>query len=277
MFFLSFSLPKTGTTYLGNILEAIGPPLSVSKIKEPSFFIDRQIDNKSCLTKILSSGNYHKGFKWYESLYPPQSHSKFDLSTQYWIDPIKSLPNVLQHIDPSELITFSIKRNSVDQLVSYIGQLRRGYLKLDKLSSLLQQDSAFANYILQMYQWSCSDKVPLFASYNVKFKEIDFTDLISDPISSINKLFDLDIDFNKENLPVSSMNQRSKPRLSFINRLLFSSSLKGKLKSYTPNLLYPFLINLRKNIVKVNLQHDNSLNGYYSADKEDLKEFLHCR
>lgn len=274
MYFISLSLPKTGTSYLGNLVSSYGYPFSTSKIKEPSFFLSNKEEKSSLLSDALVSGNLNLGFKWYRSLFNADALFKFDLSTQYWIHPSATIDYVCSYLDPSETVFFSIKRDSLTQVKSYICQLRRGYTQLDNLRQVFERCPPFADYIRQMYNWNIHQYSDLFEQKNFNYVELDFSALTSNPSNAVNKLLSQPKTYSFADYVSSAhKNSRSTPRIESLNRLVFSKKIKSFAAPLKHTVFYPTLVNLRKSLVQFNLKK-GSTDSISAEDQQAILDLV---
>lgn len=276
MIVLSFSLPKTATTLLQDLakhLNAINSKISSSKLKEPSFFIDFPSPklNSYILDRILVRGNYFRGKNWYLRQFTARSFYKFDFSTQYWLHKDTALNLVAQCFDLNEVSIFWIKRQPTHQILSYIDHLRRGYVDMGSLKHAYHGDTEFANYLDRMNEWYYFDKQTYFANLGVKnIFEFEFDDLVADPFRHLQLICENFVDSAEFDYHPEKHNQSASPRIALLNRLLFSRRITDDLKNITPSNLYPYAINLRKNLVKLNLTSSKA-SKFHFEDKEFIE------
>lgn len=272
MLIVSFSLPKSATTLLRSCTASqslVDSTLSVSKIKEPSFFITNHTSrfNSDNLNQILASGNMFRGIDWYRQLFSHNATELFDFSTQYWINPQSVLSNIKLFFPDQKIVAFCIQRDPCSQLLSYVTHLRRGYLRFGPLSDLYNSDKQFALYLHSMHDWYFQDKYSIFNDYNVNYYEFEFDSAIKNPLSTLSRLVNRDLCSEENNSETIKMNPSSSPVIPFLNNILFAKSITNNLKSFLPSSTYPFFISVRKSFVKLNLSSTNSF-PYKEADKD---------
>ena len=257
MLLLSFSLPKTATTLLYDasiMASSENDSISVSSIKEPSFFIENSdfISSSRILKKIVVSGNHFRGKNWFLKLYNQNSTIYFDYSTQYWLNPEKVITRARSLFPNQKIVAFAIQREPQQQLNSYISHLRRGYVDLGSLAESYKRDPDFASYLRKMYNWHYYDKKTFFENLNTEYHEFSFERVIDNPFEVLSELTDLDLPcFDISDLPKA--NPKSVPMIPYLNNLLFSNRLASFFKRRLPSALYTFLVVFRKSIIKLNL------------------------
>jgi len=270
---VNFGLPKTGTTYLGNILKT-SHKISVSKVKEPRFFINKKPNANSINKKIILEGNYNRGHEWYLSLFDNSSSLFVDQSTLYWLNS-KSFEECIS--DRYELYPYIICRNPFEQIKSYIAHLRRGYLPNRPLNEICKSDPEFKKYIVSIYDFSKTTEKHRGVIDGVLY--LDFDLLITDTqqiIDLISNYTMVDIQVKPSvNLATKdkqiSENKRGHPKFYIVNSILTSVFAK-KIGALIPSFMYVPLITLRKRLIRFNLKSGDS--QWAVSDFDYLKELL---
>lgn len=256
---INIGLPKTGTTYLGSLFKKF-EFVSVSSVKEPSFFIKRGVAKSSIVKKIIVRGNRQRGNDWYRSLYDQSCPILVDQSTQYWIDSESVIDAASENYD---VYPFIICRSPMAQIKSYVAHLRRGYLPNKSLKDICRSDQEFKDYLVAMYDFSnaCDRKRGVIEGVLY----LDFDMLVSSP----SKIYELISSYTGADLRMvsfehldpptdsASKNERGHPRYFFLNAVLTSSFAK-RIGALTPSFLYGSLIRIRKQLIRTNLKPGDS-------------------
>jgi len=262
--YISLSLPKTGTTYLENLLSQFKGFLSPS-IKEPSFFFQGNPAVGSIIKKVLVKGNFNKGYEWYLSLFPQRKDATLlDMSTQYWLYPEEVISEASKNYSP---VFLYIKRDPLEQIISYVTHLRRGYIPDRSLEKLCAEDPIYFEYLQQMYLYQSKWESLANKYQEFSFIEVDFEILKTLPEKVLRSFIDDEAQLLSLNYDVEK-NPKSTPMWKMLNRILFSGVVR-KLGRALPNVLYDFLINLRKSVVKKNLRKGEG--SLYNEDVAFIK------
>ena len=266
---VNLGLPKTGTTYLGSILEKSNV-ISVSKIKEPTYFCKGDSFGYSLKDKVLVKGNLNRGINWYKSLFDESCLLFVDQSTQYWLH---SAAVEVSAAEKFEVYPYVICRNSFDQIQSYIAHLRRGYLPEVTLENICNEDIAFKEYLTTMFEFSKINELKRGLLDGILY--IDFKLLITRPdevLEGIENYIGERVSFAVDQKEVSK-NERGYPRFFWINAFITSKFVRA-IGALLPSVIYNFLIPFRKKIIRINLKAGNS--KWATTDCQYLKElFVH--
>ena len=183
------------------------------------------------------------------------------MSTQHWLYPEQVIENASRSYEPTFIV---IERPRHEQLVSYVSHLRRGHIENKPISSVYKNDAGFADYLDRMSRWNEDYKVIKKKYSDLKFIDVLFENLISDPVTTIKKIIpeatvrgNFDRSTNK--------NPQSYPRFESQNKLFFSNTMRNIGRSL-PQCTYSGLIRLRKSSVKMNLKEGKS--KFFDDDKD---------
>jgi hypothetical protein len=269
----NIGLPKTGTTYLGSVLKkSVG--VSVSRVKEPSFFIKREHYDYPIIKKVMVKGNLERGHKWYISLFDETRSLLVDQSTQYWLNQ----KNVIDAAsDKYEFYPYVICRNPIAQIKSYVAHLRRGYLPNRSLEEICQSDPEFKKYLISMYDFSKRSESKRGVIDGILYLDFDLL------VSEASEICALISSYTGTDIRVTSSgdlvaksdrtvkNERGYPKSFAINAFVTSSFVK-RVGALTPSFIYSTLIAFRKWLIRFNLRPGNS--QWAQADFEYLQVLL---
>ncbi len=265
--FIHVGLPKSGTSFMEGLLNQV-ENVSTGKLKEPTYvdLSNSDYDNSTYLNNVIASGNHSKGIDWYKDTFSNKSIT-FDLSTQYWINtPTINLENI-------NIIKFAIYRDPIDQIKSYIGHLRRGYLPDLPLDVLFENDSDFKRYIVDMYKYGKSLQ---YENNRNDILIINFEDLITNPQLVIDKLimsYEPEYKSKPLNLNVNK-NKKGTPKIKILNKFIMNRNYNNFIKRLIPNIFYSSLINLRKLIINSNLDTNHINDGKFNKRDDETLELL---
>jgi len=262
--FISLSLPKTGTTYLGALLSQMRS-CELPIIKEPNFFFTNEESNCSLMQSILSQGNYSRGRDWYDNLFPSnQNICGLDMSTQYWLH----VDEMFQRTSKRNVTFLTIKRDPLAQLVSYISHLRRGHIQDVSLRHLVESHAEFEDYLNEMKHWN--DKYDRIRAHHLdlEFIEVSFEELVTNPHSTIVSILGKDDKQGKINTKVEK-NKKSYPVFPALNKLLFSQFIR-KFGRMMPGKIYSSAVAFRKAVVKSNLKIGQG--RFHEEDSQFIRE-----
>lgn len=171
------------------------------------------------------------------------------MSTQYWLYPERVIENAMCAYDPT---FFVIQRPRNEQLVSYLSHLRRGHIDDRDIGCLYKHDAEFATYLDRMSRWNETYHSLKKQYSNLRFIDIRFDDLISDPAAVVRRIVPGAI--VGENFdPGIAKNPASYPRFGILNRI-FLSNIVRSVGRVLPQRLYSRLIRIRKSVVGANLK-----------------------
>lgn len=254
---VSLSLPKTGTTFLGSLLEDADGFVQ-SSIKEPSYFFNQPMRDGDVLRRCLVPGNAHRGREWYDSLYGKTTRDvRVDLSTQYWLH----LDAVIANTRPLNPRFVVIERNPVEQLKSYLGHLRRGYIPREELTRLTRLDSSFLNYLDSMAEYGHHCR-SILSKHGVTAEFLNFEQFVAKPNETLKEHLGITV---AQTATSKDKNERAYPRYSLLNDALFSNRIR-QLGRRLPESAYGPLVRLRKRVAKANLQQGEDQLAASDAD-----------
>lgn len=263
---VNVGLPKTGTSFLGNILKQ-SDGLSVSTIKEPTYLVERSNKNKNkIMRRVLADGNSHRPLSWYLELFDQQKRIGVDLSTQYWMRK-EELTDV--KVDQKRFIIY---RDPKDQIISYYKHLRRGYLPEKPLADIVRCNPEFGMYMKSMYEFG----VLSGSIEDEDIKVFEFSSLVNDPEAFFKSFTEwAGIEKNSQKIRFDvEQNVAGTPRNKFFNNLLMSEYLK-KIKFIIPECFYNRAVLIRKKLIRNNLTQSNIVDiPYYSIDVEFLIDYV---
>lgn len=263
--YLSLSLPKTGTTYLGSLLSQLDC-YELPSIKEPSFFFTIEETESKLLRSVLSPGNFSRGYSWYEGLFSGNCNVA-DMSTQYWLRAEEVLQCASDRYQPTFIV---IKREPLSQLVSYVAHLRRGHIPDISLRELIEADVEFAAYLDKMKRWNEEFDRLKEVYKNFEFIELSFDELIVDPLSIIRSVVGNGVDIWQIRNDAEK-NSKSYPAFPLLNKLLFSGWVRA-IGRMMPNIVYAKLVAFRKKLIKKNLKVGKG--RYHEEDVKFIKEYF---
>lgn len=230
-------------------------------MKEPSFFFAAEPPTGPVLRKCVVLGNHNRGSGWYDGLFDSRNGIRTDFSTQYWLH----LDQVVERSSHLSVRFVVIDRNPVEQIVSYVTHLRRGYIPDRSISQLVEEDPSFLAYLDSMVEFA-RGYAALQERLASKLTVLDFQSLIADPSTHISDRLGIGIDSGANEGPV---NPSSYPRLGKVNNLLFSEPVR-RVGRRMPQSLYSRLINLRKMAVSLNLTSGEGTQA--TSDRKFLEE-----
>lgn len=266
-FIVSLSLPKTGTTYLAGLLSQLDG-CELPTIKEPSFFFSMTQPKSKLLSSFLSPGNLSRGERWYEGLFPVGNEIIcIDMSTQYWLYVEEILRQAHDLYKPVFLV---IKRDPLDQLVSYVAHLRRGHIPDVSLRQLVEEDEEFANYLQRMKGWNEEFDRAQACWPNLRFVELSFDALVNNPREAVVTIMGENDGIDQISFDIER-NPKSYPAFPLLNKLVFSGWARrtGRL---LPGFFYSSLVAARKALVKKNLKSGKG--PFHEEDGKFIKEYF---
>lgn len=240
-YFINISPPKTATTYLYNCLVKTDR-FDFPTIKESKFLLEN-LDFEDLPSGLSIKSNNFRGFSWYKSIFKNNNKIKLDFTTLYNLNQNKIN---LEGAYSKDIVFLYIVRDPFQRLISHYYQYSKMGIKLPPIEKIFNKKNKLSDFfesfisserLLKLYQ---SEKIILIDFNDVKNKNTLLKDYL-------NKSFEInDFDFFE-----IDKYQRGDSKYGFISKFLFNN-VTARIASTIPNFIYPYLIQLRKKIIKLN-------------------------
>ena len=169
--FIIIGAMKAGTTSLHHYLD-LHPEISMSKVKEPNFFIDR---------------NWHKGLSWYRRKFKNNHKVKGEASPEYSKYPFfQHVPQRIHQTLPHVKIIYMV-REPIKRVVSHLYHDRRKTrIRYEKVDEIIRTTSnpyvTASQYYYQLEQY-----FPYFSKEQILLATAE--ELKNDPTGTLKRIF----------------------------------------------------------------------------------------
>lgn len=268
--FVGIGAPKSGTTWLGHMLEE-HPGLCMSEPKEVHFF------NDIVSFRSFMKPQFHLGIQWYQNFFKhcKPTQLKGEITPRYCVDPMAA-KRIKEH-NPDIKIIYCL-RNPVDRIWSqfqfttyFVGKEDRPIMKaLMEEPEYLNMSSYYKN--LSMYRELFNDE---------QIYLLWFDDIQQRPDELLTKLFSflgVDPDFRPANMHKKSNQARIsrfvhlQKNISRIKFALSRAGLSGVLKKMKMAGLTQFVTRLNSKPLKKKSIPDDAKNYIIEHLKEDVQQ-----
>jgi len=253
--FIIAGAPKCGTTALWMYLKEHPEVYMTNPIKEPRFFSDArgELEKAALGAGPIRSGTFHKGLKWYESLFTASSDKpvRGEGSTQYFS--VESSPKLIKSFLPDVKLIFLL-RDPSERVYSHYWQEYKLGLKFPTFANMVKSNHPRLEHYCHVSCYKTHLKRYYDVFSNSHILVLLDVDLRKKPLETIQKAYEF-VGVDTEFVPSclgTRFNKQMKPRLRLLQRMITNISA-SRLSDIFPDGSRPCLRWVTRSIRHMNL------------------------